>query len=252
MLHWKDGQPWSTHFDDRYFSADSGIDETRHVFLHGNRLAERFATLAAGEIFRIGETGFGTGLNFLCAWQLFEQQAPRDAVLEFHSVEAYPLHVDALRAALALWPELQPSAQALCAAWPDAAVGRHRLDFARVHLLLDMAEVATALPRWADAQIDAWFLDGFAPAKNPAMWTEQVLAEVARASRAGASVASYTSAGSVRRGLRDAGFELQRVPGFGRKRQMLVGHRLPSGRVDSGRTSTSPETLRPADGRWQT
>lgn len=222
-LDWRDGQPWSVRFDDRYFSADSGIAETRHVFLQGNRLAERFAALQPGRVFRIGETGFGTGLNFVCAWQLFEQAAPAGAALEFHSVEAFPLDADALRAALALWPELQTLAQRLCAAWPGPVPGRHRLRFGRVQLRLDIDDVAAALPRWEDGCIDAWFLDGFAPAKNPAMWSDAVLAEVARASRPGASLATYTSAGWVRRGLQRAGFELWRVAGFGSKREMLIG-----------------------------
>jgi tRNA 5-methylaminomethyl-2-thiouridine biosynthesis bifunctional protein len=223
-LDWRDGQPWSRRFDDRYFSSASGIDETRHVFLDGNRLAERFAALRGGQVLRIGETGFGTGLNFLCAWQLFEQEAPAGAGLDFHSVEGFPLDVEALRAALALWPELHGPAQALGAAWPGNAPGRHRLPFGRVQLLLDIDDVAAALPRWADRSIDAWFLDGFAPAKNPAMWAEPVLAEVARASRPGATFATYPSAGWVRRGLQRCGFEARRVPGFGRKREMLVGH----------------------------
>jgi len=225
VLHWKAGQPWSLRFDDRYFSADCGIDETRHVFLEGNRLGERFAALAEEQLFRIGETGFGTGLNFLCAWQLFERLAPARAALEFHSVEAFPLDTDALRAALALWPALRTPAQALHAAWPGAAPGRHRLRFGRVQLVLDVADIAAALPRWSDDSIDAWFLDGFAPAKNPAMWSDAVLAEVARTARPGASLATYTSAGWVRRGLQRAGFQPRRVPGFGSKRQMLVGQR---------------------------
>lgn len=223
MLLWKDGQPWSARFDDRYFSADSGIDETRHVFLQGNRLAERFAALADRQRFCIGETGFGTGLNFLCAWQLFEQAAPAGAALTFHGVEAHPLDTGTLRTALALWPSLQAQAQALCAAWPGEAPGRHRLDFGRVQLQLDLDDVAAALPRWAAHSIDAWFLDGFAPATNPAMWSEPVLAEVARTARPGATLATYTSAGWVRRGLQRAGFQVRRVPGFGSKREMLVG-----------------------------
>ena len=223
MLVWKDGQPWSAHFGDRYFSADCGIDETRHVFLQGNRLAERFAALGDGHDFHIGETGFGTGLNFLCAWQLFEQAAPAGAALAFHSVEAHPLDAGSLRAALALWPDLQPLAQSLCAAWPGEAPARRCLDFGRVQLRLDIDDVASALPRWATHGIDAWFLDGFAPARNPAMWSEPVLAEVARTARPSATLATYTSAGWVRRGLQRAGFQVRRVPGFGRKREMLVG-----------------------------
>ena len=222
LLQWRDGQPWSARFDDRYFSGDAGPDETRHVFLQGNRLAERFAALRAGAALRIGETGFGTGLNFLCAWALFEQATPRDAVLVFRSVERWPLSVPELQAALAPWPALQPLARRLLARWQPAP-GLQAWDWGRVRLEVDIADVAQALPAWPGAAVDAWFLDGFAPARNPEMWSAAVLAQVARASRPGATLATYSSAGWVRRGLQVAGFDVQRVPGHGRKRQMLVG-----------------------------
>jgi tRNA 5-methylaminomethyl-2-thiouridine biosynthesis bifunctional protein len=224
-LQWRAGQPWSARFDDRYFSAASGLEETRHVFLQGNRLAERFAALRRGEVLHIGETGFGTGLNFLSARALFEQTATGGAALVFHSVEAWPLAPQDLRAALALWPSLQGCAGELIAGWAPPAAGCHAWQFGAVRLELDIADVAAALPAWPDAAIDAWFLDGFAPAKNPEMWNHAVLAQVARASHRGATLATYTSAGWVRRGLEDAGFAVRRVPGHGRKREMLVGWR---------------------------
>jgi tRNA 5-methylaminomethyl-2-thiouridine biosynthesis bifunctional protein len=225
MLNWKEGQPYSDRYGDVYFSIDSGLEETRHVFLHGNRLAERFATLSAGESFCIGETGFGTGLNFLCASQLFEQLAPPGASLDFFSVEKFPLDDDELRAALALWPELQAQAEVLLARWRRRVPGWNRWSFAggRVRLTLAMEDVAQALPQLPAGCVDAWFLDGFSPAKNPEMWSEAVLADIARASRAGASLATYTSAGWVRRGLQQAGFAVERVQGFGRKREMVRG-----------------------------
>ena len=228
QLQWRDGQPWSSRFDDRYFSAGCGLEEARHVFLDGNALARRFAGLRDGECFTIGETGFGTGLNFLCAWQLFEAAAPPGAVLEFRSVECAPLPRPDLQRALALWPALQAPAAALCAAWPAtwAAVGdRWRFAAGRIDLRLSVADVGQTLPAWPDATVDAWFLDGFAPAKNPQMWSAEVLAQVARGSRSGATLATFTSAGWVRRGLAQAGFEVRRVPGFGRKRQMTIGQR---------------------------
>lgn len=224
-LAWRDGQPWSERFDDRYFSSASGLNETRHVFLAGNRLAERFAALRPGDRLVVGETGFGTGLNFLCTQHLFEQTAPGGARLLFRSVERWPLAPQALRRALALWPELQPLAGELLSAWEPPAPGRQAWDFGAVRLELDIADVADALARWDEAGIDAWFLDGFAPAKNPQMWSDAVLARVARAARGGATLATYTSAGRVRRGLQAAGFDMRRVPGHGRKREMLVGVR---------------------------
>lgn len=237
-LAWQDGLPYSPRFGDIYFSADSGVEEKRHVFLHGNRLEQRFSALAAGEGFAVGETGFGTGLNFLCTWQLFARVAPPDASLDFYSVEKYPLDEDELCAALALWPELRPLTQILLAAWRQGAPGWNRwcFDAGRVRLALALGDVAEVLPQLPEAAIDAWFLDGFAPAKNPEMWSGEVLAGVARASRPGATLATYTCAGLVRRGLQQAGFAVERLPGFGRKREMLRATLPPS----------SPEVIGPS------
>ncbi len=226
MLDWKDGQPFSERYGDVYFSTDSGLEETRHVFLRGNDLAQRFAGLRDGESFCIGETGFGTGLNFLCAWQLFEQSAPAGASLDFFSVEKFPLQDDELHAALALWPELQAQATILLARWHRRVPGWNRWSFAggRIRLTVAMEDVEQALPQLQPGSVDAWFLDGFSPAKNPEMWSDEVLSGLARASRAGATLATYTSAGWVRRGLQQAGFAVERAPGFGRKREMVRGH----------------------------
>ncbi|MCK9200778.1 MAG: bifunctional tRNA (5-methylaminomethyl-2-thiouridine)(34)-methyltransferase MnmD/FAD-dependent 5-carboxymethylaminomethyl-2-thiouridine(34) oxidoreductase MnmC [Gallionella sp.] len=223
-LAWQDGLPFSSRFGDVYFSADSGLEETEHVFLQANRLAERFAALSAGESFAVGETGFGTGLNFLCTLRLFERTAPPGASLDFFSVERFPLKDDDLRAALALWPELAADAEALLARWRRRVPGWNRWSFGRVRLTLAITDIAEALPQLQENAVDAWFLDGFTPAKNPEMWSEQVLAAIARASRAGATISTYTSAGWVRRGLLQAGFDVARAPGFGFKREMLRGH----------------------------
>ncbi len=233
MFSWKDGQPFSERYGDVYFSTDSGLEETRHVFLRGNDLAPRFAALQRGENFCIGETGFGTGLNFLCAWQLFEQTAPADASLDFFSSEKFPLGDDELRAALALWPELAAQADELLARWQRRVPGWNRWSFAhgRVRLTLAIADVAEALPQLPAGCVDAWFLDGFSPAKNPEMWSDDVLAGLARAAWPGATLATYTSAGWVRRGLQQAGFAVQRVPGFGRKREMVRGQFNPAAPV---------------------
>ncbi len=222
-LAWQNGLPFSSRFDDVYFSAASGLDEKRHVFLQGNRLGERFAALPAGGSFAVGETGFGTGLNFLCALQLFRSAAPPGASLDFFSVEKFPLDDGELSTALALWPELAAEAGALLARWRRRVPGWNRWSFGRVRLTLAIADVAEALPQLPENAIDAWFLDGFTPAKNPEMWSEQVLSAIARASRAGATVSTYTSAGWVRRGLQQAGFDVARAPGFGWKREMLSG-----------------------------
>ncbi|TBW37801.1 bifunctional tRNA (5-methylaminomethyl-2-thiouridine)(34)-methyltransferase MnmD/FAD-dependent 5-carboxymethylaminomethyl-2-thiouridine(34) oxidoreductase MnmC [Azotobacter chroococcum] len=225
QLDWDEhGQPLSRGFGDVYFSRASGLEETRYVFLAHNELPLRFAALPAGGRLSVGETGFGTGLNFLCAWQLFERTAPADARLHFVSVEKYPLTRADLQKALALWPELAPWADALLAQYVAVHPGFQRFVFAdgRVVLTLLVGDVLERLPE-LDARIDAWFLDGFAPAKNPEMWTPALFAELARLSAPGASLATFTSAGFVRRGLNAAGFAMQRVKGFGQKREMLAG-----------------------------
>lgn len=228
-LSWSDdGQPFSTHFGDVYFSRESGLDETRHVFLQHNELDQRWAALPPGASFCIGETGFGTGLNFLCAWQRWEQLAPADARLHFISSEKYPLSSQDMHRALALWPELQPWAEQLLAQYSDLAPGWQQFSLAagRVTLTLLVGDLLDTLPQ-LDAPIDAWFLDGFAPAKNPDMWQPALYQQMARLSRASATVATFTSVGDVRRGLQAAGFDMRKVKGYGRKREMLCG-RLPS------------------------
>ncbi len=243
-LDWVNGQPFSSRFCDVYFSTDSGLEETRHVFLQGNRLAERFGTLSVGGSFCIGETGFGTGLNFLCAWQLFEQKAPAGTSLDYFSVEKFPLSDDELNAALALWPELKLQAERLQSSWRRRVPGWNRWHFAggRIRLTLAICDVEEALPQLPPASVDAWFLDGFSPAKNPEMWREAVLAKMAPASRAGATLASYTSAGWVRRGLQQAGFEVARIPGFGRKREMIIGALVSESALHMTSISTIPRS----------
>ncbi|GAC1039390.1 bifunctional tRNA (5-methylaminomethyl-2-thiouridine)(34)-methyltransferase MnmD/FAD-dependent 5-carboxymethylaminomethyl-2-thiouridine(34) oxidoreductase MnmC [Pseudomonas sp. No.117] len=225
QLDWDaSGQPLSRAYGDVYFSRASGLEETRYVFLQQNRLPERFAALAAGEVFTIGETGFGTGLNFLCAWQLFDAVAPAGARLHFVSVERFPLTAADLAQALALWPELAPYGAALQRQYQAIHPGFQRLVLrdGRVTLTLLVGDVLERLPE-LDACCDAWFLDGFAPAKNPEMWTPALFAELARLGHPGTTLATFTCAGFVRRGLIEAGFAMAKVPGFGHKREMLAG-----------------------------
>ena len=225
QLDWDEqGQPLSRSYGDVYFSRASGLEETRHVFLAHNRFAERCQALPAGGRLVVGETGFGTGLNFLCAWQAFAEHAPSDARLHFVSVEKFPLTQADLQRALALWPELAPWAGQLLAQYRAIHPGFQRLllDGGRVVLTLMIGDVLECLPQ-LDARVDAWFLDGFAPSKNPEMWTDTLFAELARLSAPDATLATFTSAGFVRRGLIAAGFAVQRVKGFGHKREMLAG-----------------------------
>jgi tRNA 5-methylaminomethyl-2-thiouridine biosynthesis bifunctional protein len=225
QLDWDEhGQPLSRSYGDVYFSRANGLEETRHVFLDHNHIVERCQALPAGGRLVIGETGFGTGLNFLCAWQAFAEHAPRDARLHFVSVEKFPLTLADLQRALALWPELKPYAEQLLAQYRAMHPGFQRLllDGGRVVLTLMIGDVLECLPQ-LDAKVDAWFLDGFAPSKNPEMWTDALFTELARLSAPGATLATFTSAGFVRRGLIAAGFAVVRVKGFGHKREMLAG-----------------------------
>ena len=225
QLDWDDqGRPHSRLFDDVYFSDKSGLEETRYVFIEQNALRERFAALPANAPFVIGETGFGTGLNFLCAWQLFDETAPPDARLHFISVEKYPLTREDLQRALGLWPELATYSEQLLASYFAIHPGFQTLSLAngRVTLTLLIGDVLEQLPQ-LDAQVDAWFLDGFAPAKNPDMWTPELFAQLARLAAPDATISTFTSTGWVRRALNEAGFKMRRTPGIGHKWEILRG-----------------------------
>jgi len=233
QLSWNEqGTPVSRAFDDVYFSNDNGLEETRYVFLGGNDLPERF-TRHTRDLFIVAESGFGTGLNFLTLWQAFDafQQTQPDAALQrlhFISFEKYPLTQADLAAAHQRWPELQPWAIQLQREWPVALPGCQRLlfDGGRVTLDLWLGDINPLIETFDDSlfrQVDAWFLDGFAPAKNPDMWTPQLFSAMAKLARPDATFATFTAAGFVRRGLQEAGFEVTRRKGFGHKREMLCG-----------------------------
>ncbi|MGR3748560.1 MULTISPECIES: tRNA (5-methylaminomethyl-2-thiouridine)(34)-methyltransferase MnmD [unclassified Paracoccus (in: a-proteobacteria)] len=207
QLAWREGGvPVSTRFDDPYFSLAGGLAETRHVFLDGNDLPAR---LRPG--FHVAELGFGTGLNALAL--ALVARVP----VVMTSFEAYPMSVDQLAQAHAAFPELAGLASQLRKGW-----GAARLQVGTVDLRLVIGDVRRTLPEWP-GRADAWFLDGFSPARNPEMWSAELMAQVGRHSAAGAGFATYTAAGHVRRALEEAGFAVQRRPGFGRKRHMSVG-----------------------------
>lgn len=219
-LVWReDGLPQSSLYGDVYFSSVDGLAETRAVFLQGCGLPERFA---GRRDFVVGELGFGSGLNIAALLDLWRREKPAGARLRVFSIEAHPLDRDEAARILAHWPELGDAAQALLDAWPGRARGFHRVDLPAFDAVLDLAvmDVVEALEAW-DGAADAWFLDGFSPALNPAMWREEVLAAVAARSAPGARAATFTVAGAVRRGLQAAGFEIAKRPGFGRKRERL-------------------------------
>lgn len=207
-----EGVPVSARFDDPYFSLGDGLAETRHVFLAGNGLPARFRPG-----FHIAELGFGTGLNLLAAL-LAWRAAGVGGKLRFTSFEAFPMTAAEMARALAAFPEAAAAAGPLLAAWER---GARRIETADLSAEIVEGDARATLPRWA-GRADAWFLDGFAPAKNPDLWTPDLMAEVARHTRPGGTAASYTAAGHVRRGLAAAGFAVDRRPGFGRKRHMIA------------------------------
>lgn len=208
-LNWRDGViPVSTRFDDPYFSLNDGLAETRHVFLQGNDLPAR---LTPG--FHVAELGFGTGLNLL-ALALIAQTPTR-----FTSFEAFPLPAADIARALAHFPEAHAVAAPFLTAW---AKGETRFQLGPIQAEIILGDARDTLARWPD-KADAWFLDGFSPAKNPELWSPEILNEVARHTAPHGSFATYTAAGHVRRSLQDAGFQVSRRPGHGRKRHMSAG-----------------------------
>lgn len=206
-LDWREGRvPVSRRFDDPYFSLAGGLAETRHVFLDGNGLPAR---LRPG--FHVAELGFGTGLNLLALAAL------ADCPLRFTSFEAFPMGLAQLTQAHAAFPEVAGLAAQLRAAWPAPA-----FRVGQVEVTVITGDVRDRLPAW-DGVADAWFLDGFSPAKNPEMWGEALMAQVAAHTAPGGSFATYTAAGYVRRALAAGGFTVERRPGFAGKRHMSVG-----------------------------
>lgn len=211
-LDWRGEVPVARRFDDPYFSLNGGLEETRHVFLAGNGLPDRFAPG-----FHIAELGFGTGLNAvtaLLAWQSAGTAGP----LRFTSFERYPLEASDMARALSVYPELTELAATLLETLSN---GQTKVETEDLQLEIIIGDARTTLPEWS-GQADAWFLDGFSPAKNPELWEPILLAEVARHTTSEGTAATYSAAGHVRSSLADAGFQVERRPGFGRKRHMTV------------------------------
>ncbi len=214
QIIWRDGDvPMSALFDDPFFSLHDGVAETEHVFLLGNDLPQRFAPG-----FHIAELGFGTGLNVLVAWDAWMTSGQTDA-LRFTSFEAFPMDPDDMARAHRSFPDFDGRRDLLHANWCTDG-GQIRLP--GLELTVVIGDARDRVRAW-DGQADAWFLDGFSPAKNPELWTAELMRDVARHTAPLGTCATYTAAGFVRRGLADAGFEITRIPGYGRKRHMTKG-----------------------------
>ena len=228
QLAWQNGQPYSSRFNDVYYNSEQGLLETDYVFLQANRLAERWASLTSPS-FSIAETGFGTGLNFILAAKLWLELAPNQAKLHFISAEKYPLSRPDLITAWQPWSELNSLSNELISHYPQTISQSLSLSLfkQRVKLSLLIGDATAAYQQYSQqvpgGVVDAWFLDGFAPAKNPAMWQAGLFQQMALLSNASSTFATFTSASAVRRGLMAAGFKVNKRVGFGKKREMLYG-----------------------------
>lgn len=220
ILDWNEsGTPVSNDFDDVYFSNDNGLEETRYVFLQQNHLPQRWQEYDQRR-FVIGETGFGTGLNFLAVWQWFKtfrEQNPDAALKELHfvSFEKFPVTKADLIKAHQSWPELAELAEQLQEHYPAAVPDCHRLVLEDGLITLDLwfGDIKDCMPQiWMgdSGVIDAWFLDGFAPSKNPEMWNQNLFNNMASLAKEGCTCATFTAAGFVRRGLIEAGFDMKK------------------------------------------
>lgn len=217
-----DGTPWSSRFDDVYHSHQGALGQAAHVFLGGNGLPSRWRDR---QRFVILETGFGLGLNFLATLRAWREDDARPPRLHFVSFEKHPFSAHDLARAHAAFPELADMSAALCAQWPLATPGMHRLalDNDGVILTLYFGDAIEGLGR-VHARVDAFYLDGFSPARNPDLWSERVCHQLAALAAPEASLATWSVSGQVRRHLSYAHFKLQKVPGFAGKREMLTGH----------------------------
>lgn len=227
QISWQNGLAYSEQYQDVYYNSDNGLLETDYVFLQANRLAERWLDYPNAS-FTIAETGFGTGLNFLLAAKLWLDTAPVKANLHFISAEKHPLSPTDMSKAWQQWPALKPFSEALIAHYPKALEQRSVSLFnQRVRLSLLIGDAAAAYQSLSQQQpniaVDAWFLDGFSPAKNPDMWQDRLFLQMALLSNSDASFATFTSASAVRRQLMAAGFQVNKQAGYAKKREMLYG-----------------------------
>jgi len=229
LIRWDENEsgdsdlPFSTRFGDHYYSRDDGRAETRHVFLGGNGLPQRWE---GRERFVIGELGFGTGLNFLETWACWREHRSPGQHLLFQSVEAFPMSEEEMQQALSAWPDLAEMAKGTF-----LPTDVRESPFYERQTALDVDEQTTLACHIGPAEreiasfsnADAWFLDGFSPARNPDMWSRELMQAVADRTVSGGTFASYTAAGWVRRNLQEAGFIVEKRPGFGTKRDMIAG-----------------------------
>jgi len=245
-ISWNNKTPKSTQFEDVYYSTTDGLEETKNVFIFGNQLPQRWHQKKP---FVIAETGFGTGLNFVATLAQWNKSSPQQTQLDYISVEKYPLSKHDIKKALSHWPELNDYTSELLHVYPSGIAGLHRLKLlqGRVSLTLMIGD-ATQMYRDLTATVDAWYLDGFAPSRNPQMWSTELCKEIARLSQPGTTFSTYTAAGQVRKNLQDAGFTVSKVAGHG-KRERLCGSFNQAQNVTSQAPWFHPPRVSASDGK---
>ncbi len=222
-IQWRDGQPYNPGYDDIYYSSTGGREESEYVFLEHNHLAMRWQKLVADEPFIIAETGFGTGLNFILSMKAWLEQGNPGACLHYVAVEKHPVSPADIAKVAENWPDLSSFYDELLSVYPVPVEGEHcrALFDGRVYLHLIFEDVVDAFES-REIGADAWYLDGFGPDKNADLWSAQVFRLIEKNSKQGATLSTYTAAGFVRRGLQAAGFEVNKVKGHGKKREMIT------------------------------
>lgn len=228
-LNWQEDVPAAATAGDIYFSTENGLAESDYIFLQGNQLRDRWSTVGVEQPFVIAEVGFGTGLNACLTLAEWLKDRPEGGSLHYIAIEHAPLSPDDAERALTRWPELAPILSSLLARWPDPIPGCHRRRFPEWGITLDLwwgdaAEVLGDLASHAKPWVDAWYLDGFAPSREQGPWQQDVYDAMAALSQPGATFATFTAAGAVRRGLNAAGFTVRKRRGYGTKRDALYGH----------------------------
>ncbi|MGM0440429.1 MAG: tRNA (5-methylaminomethyl-2-thiouridine)(34)-methyltransferase MnmD [Chlamydiota bacterium] len=223
-IQWNaEGAPFSQDYGDVYFSADGGHEETMQVFILGNNLLERWQNCSQ---FTIAEAGFGTGLNFLTTYQQWLKHAPSHGTLNFISFEKHPFAPQDLERLYNLWPQYHPYTGQILEQYPVNTPGKHTLTFPQATLHLYLGDIYEQLPL-LEEECDAWFLDGFAPYKNPSMWSPQICQEIYRLTKNHGTFSTYSSARAVREALAEAGFAVSKTTGFASKKHMTIGLKLP-------------------------
>ena len=229
-IDWIDGLPYSPSYDDRFFQADA-IKEIKDVFITPNNLEDRFKQ---SEKLSIGELGFGFGLNFFVTAMIWNQSKCKSSseVLNYVSIEEALPSKEEISKVLKNFPELHEIGKYFLSHYSPIHNDMQRIELPELNIRLTLiqnnAELALQnLLGFSNNLIDAWYLDGFDPAKNQAMWNSSVSQLVALLSSNQATFGTFTSAGFVKRNFTKFGYDVSKVKGFGNKRHKLIGKILP-------------------------